>query len=64
MSSINQKIRQLRANMGWTREELARQLEVSLSSVNRWELYDTSPSPMARRALEKLFKKAGMNGNA
>jgi len=58
---IEQKIRSLRTAMGWSREELARKLEVSLSSVNRWELYNVTPSPLARRELEKLFKKAGIS---
>jgi len=58
---IEQKIRQLRSTMGWSREELARNLSVSLSSVNRWELYNVTPSPLARKELEKLFKKAGIS---
>jgi len=44
--------------MNWSQEELARNIGVSLSSVQRWELRYFKPSRLAMRELNKLFKKA------
>jgi DNA-binding transcriptional regulator YiaG len=62
MEQIQEKIKELRNKMGWSRETLARQMDVSLSSVQRWELYNVRPSKPAQKELIKLFKRAGLHG--
>lgn len=55
-----EKVKTLRKIMDWSQEDLARYIGVSLSTVQRWELRDTKPSRLARRELEKLFRKANI----
>ena len=42
-------------------EDLARQIDVSLSTVQRWEGKGARPTRMARRELKRLFKEAGID---
>lgn len=58
---LSQEVKTLRSEMGWTQEELARHIDVSVSTVQRWELRKASPSRLAQRALSKLFRRAGIN---
>lgn len=58
---LQEKLKTLRAKMGWAQEDLARQISVSLSTVQRWEMRGAKPTRLARRELEKLFRKAGVN---
>ena len=61
MEQIQERIKELRTKMGWSRETLARQMDVSLSSVQRWELYNVKPSKPAQKELNKLFRRAGLD---
>ena len=61
MQQLQERIRELRSKMGWSREALARQIDVSLSSVQRWELYNVTPSKPSQKELGKLFKRAGLD---
>ena len=63
MEQLKAKIRTLRAQMGWTQEELARRIDVSLSTVQRWETKGSRPTRLGRRELKKLFVKAGLDGD-
>ena len=56
MNSNNGQIRAMRVKKGWSQEELARRVGVSLSTVQRWEANGTKPSRLAARELEKVFK--------
>jgi ribosome-binding protein aMBF1 (putative translation factor) len=47
--------------MGWSREALARHIDVSLSSVQRWEFYNVKPSKPAQKELNKLFISEELN---
>ncbi len=58
MEELQSKVKELRYKMGWSQETLARRIDVSLSTVQRWELKGTRPTRLAQRELEKLFKKA------
>ena len=58
VEQLSQKVKALRRKMNWSQEELARNIGVSLSSVQRWELRYFKPSRLAMRELNKLFKKA------
>jgi len=60
LENLGQKVRELREKMGWTQEELARQMYVSLSTVQRWEIKGGKPNHIADRQLRKLFRKAGI----
>ena len=52
-------IKAIRLELGFTQEDLARKLGVTLSTVSKWEQGLFSPSRLAREKLEKLVKKGG-----
>ena len=60
MELIKEKVKALRKKRGWSQEDLAREIEVSLSTVQRWEKQGSKPTRLARRELKRLFKKAGI----
>jgi len=49
--------------MGWAQEDLARRIEVSLSTVQRWESKGAKPTRLARRELGRLFQEAGIDND-
>ena len=50
-------VKVMRDKLGFTQEDLARKLNVSLSAVSKWEQGVSSPSRLAREKIEKLLKK-------
>ena len=48
-----------RRQCGLTQEELAHRLEVTFSTVSRWENGHVKPSKLACRALKKLADETG-----
>ena len=58
MDKVQAKIKNLRTTMGWTQEELARQIDVSLATIQRWEANKVVPSRLAQKELIRLFRKA------
>ena len=54
---LQKKLKKLRKKKGWAQEDLARQIGVSLSTVQRWEGKGARPTRLARRELDKLFKE-------
>ncbi|MFC1944528.1 multiprotein-bridging factor 1 family protein [Chloroflexota bacterium] len=56
MGGISEKIRHLRNQNGWSQEELARRVGVSLSTIYRWEKRGDKPYPLAQRQLDKIFR--------
>ncbi len=42
---------------GWSQEYLARNIGVSLNTVQRWEMERNEPSPLAREKLMALFRE-------
>ena len=58
MKQFGEKIKELRKKMGWAQEDLARDLDVSLSTIQRWEGKGSKPTRHARTALKRLFQKA------
>ena len=52
-------VKTIRLELGFTQEDLARELGLTLSTVSKWEQGISSPSPLAREKLEKLLKKGG-----
>ena len=61
IEQLSQKVKTLRNKMSWSQEELARQIGVSLSTVQRWELRGVKPCRLAMRELNKLFKRARLD---
>ena len=58
MEHFSEKVKELRRKMGWAQEDLARQIDVSLSTVQRWEGKGAKPTRLARRELKRLFHQA------
>ena len=52
------KIKTLRIKMGWSQEDLAQRVYVSLSTIQRWESKKVIPSRLAWKELTRLFRKA------
>ena len=63
MERLKERVRALRKKMSWTQEELAREIGVSLSTVQRWEKKGGEPTRLARRELKKFFQEAGIDGD-
>ena len=60
MKELRGKVKELRKRKGWTQEELAQVIGVSLSTVQRWERQGGKPTRLARRELAKLFEEASI----
>ena len=61
MKNLAQKVKRLRRKKEWTQEDLAREIGVSLSTVQRWEKRGGNPIRIVARELAKLFQEAGMD---
>ena len=60
MKELKEKVRELRRRHGWAQEDLAREMTVSLSTIQRWENRGGQPTRLARKELRKLFLEAGI----
>jgi len=60
MKELKEKVRELRKRKGWAQEDMAREIGVSLSTVQRWESRGGMPTRLARRELRKIFQEAGV----
>ncbi|OGO32133.1 MAG: hypothetical protein A2Z29_03460 [Chloroflexi bacterium RBG_16_56_11] len=60
MKELKEKVKELRKTRGWAQEDLARELGVSLSTVQRWENKGGNPTRLARRELRRLFEDANI----
>ena len=58
---MREKVKELRKKKDWTQEDLAREIGVSLSTVQRWESKRTKPIRLARKELKKLFRGVGID---
>ena len=61
MKKLKEKVKALREKRGWSQEDLAREIDVSLSTIQRWEGKGANPTRLARRELKKLFQAAGID---
>ena len=61
MEQLSEKVKELRKKMHWAQEDLAREIDVSLSTVQRWESRGAKPTRLARRELNRLFREAGID---
>ena len=55
-------IREMRAHVGLTQEQLALHLGVTYSTLNRWENQRGKPSPMAIAKIEAMLTQMGDRG--
>jgi transcriptional regulator with XRE-family HTH domain len=60
MERLSEKLKELRKKKGWTQEDTAREVHVSLSTVQRWEKKGGEPTKLARRELRRLFRREGI----
>ena len=60
MDDLKEKVKALRRKKGWAQEDMAREIGVSLSTVQRWEKQGGQPTRLARRELLRLFQEAGI----
>ncbi len=60
MQIVQSRIKELRKKNGWSQEDLARLIEVSLSTVQRWESKGAKPTRHARKELARLFRENGI----
>ena len=58
---LQSKLKELRAKRGWSQEDLAREVGVSLSTIQRWESKGAKPYRLARREIEKVLHEAGID---
>ena len=63
MMQLQNKLKELRKRTGWAQEDLAREIGVSLSTVQRWESRGVNPTRLGRKELKRLFKKVGMGSD-
>lgn len=50
-------VKKLRNKTGMSQEELARQLNVSFATINRWENGKTHPNKLAQDVFKKFCRK-------
>jgi len=58
MEHLDEKVKELQKKKGWAQEDLAREMDVSLSTVQCWERQGAKPTRLARRELAWLFQEA------
>ncbi len=61
MKNLKGKLKTLRKKRGWAQEDLAREIGVSLSTIQRWESKEVRPIRLARRELKRLFKEVAID---
>ena len=54
-------VKQIRSALQFSQEQFARELNVSFSTVNRWEKGKSNPSPMAKEMLRQLCLNIGID---
>jgi len=59
---VGQLVKELRELLNLTQEELASSLEVSLSSISRWERGTAKPSSAASKLIETMLTELGERG--
>lgn len=54
-------IKKIRNQLGITQEQLAHELDISFSTINRWENGHRSPSKLAKRRLLEFCKNSNVD---
>lgn len=60
--NLQKVIKEVRAQLGLSQEELAHALGVSFASINRWENGKSSPSKLARAQFDAFCRKMKVQG--
>jgi len=60
MENLRQKVKRLRKKRKWTQEDLAHEIGISLSTVQRWERQGGKPIRIVARELSRLFTEASI----
>jgi len=60
MEKLQDRLKTLRHKMGWSQEDLAREINVSLSTIQRWENKGANPTRLARQELIRIFRQKGI----
>jgi DNA-binding XRE family transcriptional regulator len=60
MWNLKQKVKRLRKKRKWTQEDLAHEIGVSLSTVQRWERQGGKPIRIIARKLNRLFAEVSI----
>lgn len=55
--TFSEILKQIRMNQNYTQEQFSRELNVSFSTINRWENGHTVPSGLAKMRLLEYCKK-------
>jgi len=58
---IETAVKRLRERRGWTQEELAREIGITVYTVHRWETRKTKPTKLAFRILKALLDEEGID---
>jgi putative transcriptional regulator len=61
MKNLRQSVKKLRKKRGWTQEDLAHEIGVSLSTVQRWERRGGDPIRIIARELRRLLQESGID---
>jgi DNA-binding transcriptional regulator YiaG len=60
---FSKKVSYVREKMNMSQEDLARALNVSFATINRWENSKTKPIKLAQAAFDTFCKKNGISFN-
>lgn len=53
--NFSEAVKELRRKRGWAQEDAAREIGVSLSTVQRWENGSVRPTRLAKKVMTQLF---------
>jgi len=60
MADIIEKLKHLQEQQGWSQERLAREIGVTLNTVNRWFNKHITPRGLSLKIIEDLLRQHGM----
>lgn len=60
MADIIEKLKHLQEQQGWSQERLAREIGVTLNTVNRWFNKHITPRGLSLKVIEELLRRHGI----
>lgn len=63
MMMFDEVLKKIRAELNITQEQLAHELSISFSTLNRWENGHTTPSRLAKISLIEFCKKKNLSSD-
>lgn len=55
MDKLQETIKRIRKEMKWSQEDMAHEIGVSLSTVQRWERQGGNPTRLARKEIKRVL---------